>query len=321
MQVSEHDTKTPAPARVLVIQLVPTPTLLGLVRLLRARWEAARLLVLTASPEGEEELAAAADEVLGTAGVERREVVRRVRQCAPEVVIVAGGADYGLRSAYLKAAAAERSAAPLARSLGALGPRQWPALTSRCSGDGRAPAAGARRPPLAPAVPTSADGAVVQIGITEACNYRCVMCPFHNPVVDEQHRESEQPRMSLDMFGKLVADLKRLGAEDVDLYGDGEPLTHPQAMEMIELARQAGLRVALATNGALVSDERARRLVDLGVSRLHVSLNAATEETYAAMHPGTPREAARHRKRLGRVAEYGCQRPAAPVRSRRCWRS
>ncbi len=131
----------------------------------------------------------------------------------------------------------------------------------------------------------------VQMGITEFCNYHCVMCPFHTPYVDEERRDLDRSRLAFEMYAALLRDLKEMGTQAVDICGTGEPLTHPQAMEIIALARELGFAVRLATNGSLLTAEKARRLVDLGVERIHVSFNAGTEETYQRVHRGAPANA------------------------------
>jgi MoaA/NifB/PqqE/SkfB family radical SAM enzyme len=155
---------------------------------------------------------------------------------------------------------------------------------------------------------------LVQVGLTEACNYRCLMCPFHNPYVDEGHRDSELPRLPKDVFARLLQDLKDLGTEALDICGNGEPLMHPDAIEMIAMAREMGFEVRLATNGALLTEAKARRLVDLGVQRIHVSFNAGTEETYRTMHPGSrPGARTEITARLRDMAEYAEATEQRPV--------
>jgi len=154
----------------------------------------------------------------------------------------------------------------------------------------------------------------VQIGVTEACNYQCLMCPFHNPAVDGEHNEAELPRLSYEVFVQLLIDLKRLGTRALEICGNGEPLMHPRAMDMIALARGMGFEVSLATNGALLSERRARRLVDLGLQRLHVSINAGREVTYGRMHPGTlPGDLQALLDRLRGMADHAEATGEAPV--------
>jgi MoaA/NifB/PqqE/SkfB family radical SAM enzyme len=286
------------PESVLVIRLVPTQVLVRLLARLRRRWPHSRLYALIASPEGDRDIAEAA-EVICSQGLPPAALIRHLRQLRPHMAIIAGGADYVLSPTYWKALL-------VALLSGAKARRQWE------PGDhlpGRSPARAARRalalrwwpvgirpkldalrrPWLRRAyhrMPRRGPR-LVQIGITEACNYHCIMCPFHNPAVDGQHKESEMPRMSYEMVARLLADLKRMGTQAIDICGTGEPLTHPDAIDIIALARSKGFKVTLATNAALLTEERAHRLVDVGLRRMHVSINAGTSETYAKMHPGT----------------------------------
>jgi len=301
--------------RLLVIRLVPPGAFRRLLDLVRERWPGARVTALIASPEGETEVAEVA-EVICSQKLSALALLRRLRGLRPEVVMLAGGADYGLRPTYWKAVV-------LAWLSGARVRRQWevgqdplgqPLSRAVTRAVGRAV------PRLRPwhVVPLSGvlsgyrsrrayhrmprrGPKLVQIGLTEACNYHCLMCGFHNPAVDDGHKESELPRLSYEMFARLLSDLKQMGAEAVDICGNGEPLTHPQAMDMIGLARSMGFGVSLATNGALLTASRARRLVELGLRRLHVSINAGTSATYPKMHPGTPPEA--FETILGRLRE------------------
>jgi MoaA/NifB/PqqE/SkfB family radical SAM enzyme len=309
------------PGQVLVIQLAPAPALVEALRQFRHLWAAARIVVLTASPEGAEALAAAADEVVSTAGLGAATVVRRVRRLAPEVTIVAGGADYGLGPTYLKAVALARLSRARERWQWELGGAPGEPLASavkrmvgsalwRPRGDGRR---GVRELLARPwrrryyRRPPTHGPRVVQVAITEGCNYHCLMCAFHNPEVDGRHKESERPRLSLEMFRRLAAELRRSGVVTVGLTGYGEPLAHPQAMEVIASALGLGLQVVLTTNGSLITEARARQFVELGLNRLYVSLNAATDGTYARIHPGTPpgrlAEIVRRLRRMGEYAE------------------
>ncbi len=293
------------PRAVALLRLAPPEVFLRLVEQVRARWPGAELTAVIASPEGETELSPLAG-VICSQELSPAALVRSLRALRPEVFILGGGADYVFKPTYWKAAAAALlSGAPVRLQWEAgqeapglpLRPAMRAALGRAWGRTWRTSIRPVAQIPARPwmrrryhRLPTRGPW-LVQIGISEACNYRCLMCPFHNPVIDKTHKESEMPRMSYDMFARLLADLKRMGTEAVDICGNGEPLTNPRAMDMIALARSMGFRVKMATNGALLTGSRARRLVDLGVERMHVSINAGTAETYPKMHPGTPPDA------------------------------
>jgi radical SAM protein with 4Fe4S-binding SPASM domain len=67
-----------------------------------------------------------------------------------------------------------------------------------------------------------------------------------------------------------------------------EPLLSPDLEALVEHGRAAGLVDAmLNTNGLLLTRERSRGLAEAGLTRLMVSLDAATEGVYASMRPGS----------------------------------
>ncbi|HVM41394.1 MAG TPA: radical SAM protein [Acidimicrobiia bacterium] len=128
---------------------------------------------------------------------------------------------------------------------------------------------------MAPGLPRE-----LQIEITGACNLRCHMCLVrYRPSIDRV-----SGTFSADDFRALVdgnATLERL-----TLQGLGEPLLVPHLVEMIRYASDRGITVGFNTNGTLLTRDRARRLVDAGLSWLHVSLDGATAETYESIRDG-----------------------------------
>jgi tungsten cofactor oxidoreducase radical SAM maturase len=112
---------------------------------------------------------------------------------------------------------------------------------------------------------------------TTGCNLHCRTC-IRN--VWNEH----ETQMSMNTFRRLMESLDRLpGLTRVVFSGFGEPLTHPNILEMIETVRQRNTAVTLGSNGLLLSAEMARELVRLGVDRLVVSVDGVKPETYASV--------------------------------------
>jgi tungsten cofactor oxidoreducase radical SAM maturase len=65
--------------------------------------------------------------------------------------------------------------------------------------------------------------------------------------------------------------------------GFGEPLIHPNILEMIEAVRKRNIAVTLGSNGILLDAETARELIKRGLDRLVVSIDGVKPETYAAV--------------------------------------
>jgi hypothetical protein len=123
-----------------------------------------------------------------------------------------------------------------------------------------------------------------QIGISDPCDHRCVMCPYHPPgEADPTWMGERRPGlMELRRFTQLVDELTSLGTRRVDLVGRGEPLLHPQFVEMMRYAKHKGLFVSVTTNASRLDGTRAEAMVDAQLDALRVSLDAGMVEAVAA---------------------------------------
>jgi radical SAM protein with 4Fe4S-binding SPASM domain len=114
----------------------------------------------------------------------------------------------------------------------------------------------------------------LQVEVTGACNLRCRMCLVsYQPALGRT-----SGAMDLATFKRLVDGLPTL--RRVTMQGLGEPLLAPDFFPMLEHLAERGIEMGFNTNGTLLTRERAERLVELGVSWLHVSLDGATAPTY-----------------------------------------
>jgi len=85
----------------------------------------------------------------------------------------------------------------------------------------------------------------------------------------------------------IIKQVSQLSLPILVLSG-GEPLFRQDIFELAASARDCGLRVALATNGTLVTKQVAQKIVDAGVRRVSISLDgadAATHDTFRGI-PG-----------------------------------
>ena len=109
---------------------------------------------------------------------------------------------------------------------------------------------------------------------TTLCNLECRTC-IRNVW------ETPKTRMEMEVFRSLVEQLKEFpDLHRVVFSGLGEPLTHPDILEMVRLVRELDLAVTIGSNGLLLDRTKSRELVALGVDRLVVSLDGVSPETY-----------------------------------------
>lgn len=111
----------------------------------------------------------------------------------------------------------------------------------------------------------------VQVEVTSWCNAACVYCPrtvYRNNWANRH--------MSLETFDKIFPIFSK--TKLVFLQGWGEPLLHPEFFHLATLAKKAGCRVGLTTNGMLFDGEKLSRLVGLGIDVVAFSLAGSGPE-------------------------------------------
>ena len=121
------------------------------------------------------------------------------------------------------------------------------------------------------------------ISFVYICNAQCPGCPYTNSEIRADYKDT--PLMSEDTFKKIADQCGEYNAW-VRISGGGEPMLHPQAVELIEYAKKAGAKVGLITNGSRFTEESSRRLLEAGVDMIEFSVDAADPETYQKVRKG-----------------------------------
>lgn len=114
------------------------------------------------------------------------------------------------------------------------------------------------------------------------CNLRCIMCPYPN-------LERPKGEMSFELFAKLVDEIARENPSSrLWLAIMGEPLLlRDRVVDMIAYAKRRGLaEVILNTNGVLLTADLAAKLIEAGLDRIILSVDAMTRATYEKIRVG-----------------------------------
>ena len=109
---------------------------------------------------------------------------------------------------------------------------------------------------------------------TNLCNLRCPLCP-----TGRMELQRPRGRMNLEDFKRIVDQIAPY-AYYVELYNWGEPFLHPQIFDMIRYASERKISVQLSSNLNYFNEEMAEQAVASGLTRLLVSVDGATQETY-----------------------------------------
>lgn len=109
--------------------------------------------------------------------------------------------------------------------------------------------------------------------VTKGCNLRCVHC---RATATELASPTDLPTpKALDII-KQIADY----GNPILVLSGGEPLYRPDIFQLAKYGTELGLRVALATNGTLVTKEIAKKIAGAGIKRVSISLDGATAEIH-----------------------------------------
>jgi AdoMet-dependent heme synthase len=109
--------------------------------------------------------------------------------------------------------------------------------------------------------------------VTKGCNLRCIHC---RATATELSSPTDLPTSrALDIIDQIAAH-----SNPILVLSGGEPLYRSDIFQLATYARDKGLRVALATNGTLVTKEVARMISDSGIKRVSISLDGADALTH-----------------------------------------
>ena len=111
------------------------------------------------------------------------------------------------------------------------------------------------------------------------CQLRCPECPV------SQRDVKSKNLLSLDDFKQILEQVKG-SVHTMQFYFQGEPLLNKDLPEMIHLAHEAGLYTIVSTNALAITPLLAKRLMLAGLSRIIVSIDGLSEESYGAYRVG-----------------------------------
>ena len=113
---------------------------------------------------------------------------------------------------------------------------------------------------------------------TAKCNLYCPMCPR------ETHKQPKED-MADEIFERLVQGARRTG-EHMMLIGLGEPLMDTDIFDRIEYCERHGVSTLLSTNGVLLDEKAAQKLLDSKLEHITLSFDGSTKETFEHYRKG-----------------------------------
>lgn len=102
--------------------------------------------------------------------------------------------------------------------------------------------------------------------VTDRCNLDCAYCTEYN---------NSRPHPSLEDLKAWLRKIRELGTMRIALVG-GEPLLHPNIVEIVRYSRELGFATSLTTNGFLLTRKLLAELEAAGLQVMQISVDRMT---------------------------------------------
>lgn len=113
-----------------------------------------------------------------------------------------------------------------------------------------------------------------------ACNLRCVGCYFGDDTPRSPYMD-DRSAFPIEKFRAIVEHGVENGLASTYFGYATEPTINKRYLDYVDIARSAGVMdVWFGTNGTLLTEESIDHLIEMQVSRVLISVDAATKETF-----------------------------------------
>lgn len=121
----------------------------------------------------------------------------------------------------------------------------------------------------------------VAIDPSNLCNFKCNFCAIQSKT---EKMNFKKQLMNRNLFFKIIDDLAEFPErlKVLRINGQGEPLLNPDLPDMIRYAKDRDVAefVEIITNGSRLNSKLNKQLIDSGIDRIRISIEALDAEGY-----------------------------------------
>lgn len=121
------------------------------------------------------------------------------------------------------------------------------------------------------------------LSLTYVCNARCTSCAYTNSSIRSDYDDAKY--LDEGTFRRIADECGRHRTW-LRFSSGGETMLHPQVIEFAQYGIEKGCNVGVITNGSLMTEEKAKKLLSLGIDMVEFSVDAGDEETYGKVRKG-----------------------------------
>lgn len=114
----------------------------------------------------------------------------------------------------------------------------------------------------------------IDVELNSGCNMKCPFC-LHG------YEDITNKNIGIDTYYKIIDEAVEIGVTSLKLNYINEPMLRKDLEDCIRYAKDKGiLNIYLATNGSLLNAKRRKSMLESGITKIFVSIDAITPETY-----------------------------------------
>lgn len=118
----------------------------------------------------------------------------------------------------------------------------------------------------------------LEVEVSTRCNLKCIMC-------ERTYWQEENKDMTFEQFKYIIGQFPKL--KWIGLTGIGESFLNKDFLKMLRYVKEKNAFVELYDNFFLVDEKTSRELIEMGIDKFYISLDAATKETYEKLRVGS----------------------------------
>lgn len=117
----------------------------------------------------------------------------------------------------------------------------------------------------------------IEVEVTTRCNLRCTIC---------EHTYWKEPSrdMSFEEFKKIIDQFPKL--KWIGVTGIGSSFLNKDFLKMLRFLKSKSIYVEMFDSFTQIDEKVARELIEIGVDKIYLSIEAATKETYEKIRVG-----------------------------------
>jgi len=118
---------------------------------------------------------------------------------------------------------------------------------------------------------------MIGLEITRRCNLRCLHCNVGG--TPQKNIIETDKELSLDEIKALIDSVKVMGTKYIGISG-GEPFLRKDIYDVIAYIKEKELGLHISSNGICITDKDARRINELGLDAISISLDSVTPQLH-----------------------------------------